>query len=345
MTKLKPVPVSNFDTNDIDPRHRFDAWQENIGIFFDVTMSDHECHLTNFFAQIDVYDLQETVFGVTRSQAQQFLRHPRRVIDDDMDHILVQLFLQGGGLTKENERIVAGDMLIIDLSYPHDMITGDFENLTLVLPRELRPDISDTLAPLHGLKLSKDNPIVRFMTTGFLNLWKNIPDMTAQQAVSAVQGTLGLMQGCLLCEGLLPEEIDTPTSVALAKVIYRYIDANLAENITPASLALTFRMSRTHIYRIFAPHGGVANYLWDRRLQRSFQLLSQQRYSHKNIGSIAFECGFNSESHFSRAFRAKFHSTPSQTRADAVNARLHHHGKATTSTGYAAGLPNWVRRL
>jgi AraC-like DNA-binding protein len=80
-------------------------------------------------------------------------------------------------------------------------------------------------------------------------------------------------------------------------------------------------------------------------LQRSFQLLSQQRYSHKNIGSIAFECGFNSESHFSRAFRAKFHSTPSQIRADAVNARLHHHGKATTSTGYAAGLPNWVRRL
>ncbi|BDW96652.1 hypothetical protein MACH10_23370 [Thalassospira tepidiphila] len=236
-------------------------------------------------------------------------------------------------------------MLIIDLDQPHDMINTDFENLTLVLPRELRPDISDILAPLHGLKLSGDNPMIRFMAAGFLNLWDGIPAMTTDQAGSAMQSTLNLMQGCLQRENMMPEAVDTSTSIALAKVMSRYVDSNLSENLTPTSLAQTFRMSRSQIYRIFAPHGGVANYLWDRRLLRSLQLLSQHRYSHKNISTIAFECGFNSESHFSRAFRAKFKITPSQVRADALDARNRYQANDTASSAYAAGLPNWVRRL
>ncbi|KZD00969.1 MULTISPECIES: AraC family transcriptional regulator [unclassified Thalassospira] len=345
MTTPTPVPVSNFDTRDIDPRHRFDAWQENIGVFFDLSMPDDAIQPANVRAGIDVCDLGDAVFGVTRSQTQRFTRDSNRVIHDNMDHILVQLFCKGGGVTSDNQHIVAGDMLIIDLDQPHDMINTDFENLTLVLPRELRPEISDMLAPLHGLKLSGDNPMIRFMATGFLNLWDSILDMTTHQAGSAMHGTLNLMQGCLGRESMMPDAVDTPTSIALAKVISRYVDANLSENLTPASLAQTFRMSRSQIYRIFAPHGGVANYLWDRRLQRSLQLLSQHRYSHKNISTIAFECGFNSESHFSRAFRAKFKITPSQVRADALAARSRYQANNSASSAYAAGLPNWVRQL
>lgn len=308
-------------------------------------MPDHEHPPANVHARIDVCDLGDAVFGVTRSQTQRFTRNNHRIIQDNMDHILVQLFLKGGGVTSDGQRITAGDMLIIDLDQPHDMINTDFENLTLVLPRELRPDISDMLAPLHGLKLSADNPMIRFMATGFLNLWDNIPDMTTHQAGGAMQGTLNLMQGCLGRESMMPDAVDTPTSLALAKVISRYVEANLSENLTPASLAQTFRMSRSQIYRIFAPHGGVANYLWDRRLQRSLQLLSQHRYSHKNISTIAFDCGFNSESHFSRAFRAKFKITPRQVRADALAARNRYQANDEAPSTYAAGLPNWVRQL
>ncbi|WP_336080479.1 helix-turn-helix domain-containing protein [Thalassospira sp. CH_XMU1448-2] len=345
LSETAQVPISHFDTASIEPDHRFDAWQENIGVFFDLAMPDGGKQSTNVHAKIDVCNLGDAVFGVTRSQAQRFTRNTRRVIQDDMDHILVQLFLKGSGVTKDNEHIVAGDMLIIDLDQPHDMTNSDFENLTLVLPRDKRPEISDRLSALHGRRLSSENPLISFIGSGLLNLWQSIPGMTISQADSAMQGTLDLMQGCLLRKGLFPDEYDLPTSVALTRIIYRYIENNLSENITPALLAQTFRMSRSQIYRIFAPHGGVATYLWDCRLQRSLQLLSQHRFSHKNIGTIAFECGFNSESHFSRTFRAKFNATPSQVRAEALNALLRDGDTPPSSTSYAAGLPYWVRQL
>jgi AraC-like DNA-binding protein len=339
------VPVSHFDTANIDPHHRFDAWQENIGVFFDLGMPDHCKQPTDVLAQIDVCNLGETVFGVTRAQSQRFTRASARVAHDDMDHFLVQLFLKGGGVTVDNEQIVAGDMLIIDLHQPHDMLNTDFENLTLVLPRDLRPEISTRLAALHGRKLPLENPLVSFMGNSLFNMWQSIPGMTIHQADSAMQGTLDLMQGCLLRKGLFPDDDDAPTSAALAQIIYRYIENNLSEDITPASLAQTFRMSRSQIYRIFAPHDGIVNYLWDRRLKRSLELLSQQGYAHKNIGMIAFECGFKSESHFSRAFRSKFGATPSQVRMDAMHAYLKRLETSPNSKQYAAGLPVWVRQL
>lgn len=342
---LPSVPISHFDTAQVDRSDRFDAWQENIGVFFDLSAPDGQKQQDDICAQIDVCNLGETVFGVTRSQSQRFKRDARRVAHDDMDHILVQLFLKGGGVTAGNERITAGDMLIIDLAQPHDMVNADFENLTLVLPRELKPEISNLLTSLHGFQRSADNPMVRFMGDSLLNLWRHIPEMNVGQASGAMHGVLGLMHGWLAREGELPEENDPATSVALGKAIYRYIESHLAQPLTPADLAKTFRISRSQIYRIFAPHDGVANYVWDRRLYRSLKMLAQPQFNAISIGTIAFECGFTSEAHFSRAFKGKFGAKPSQIRGETLAAKLRQEDMPASSKGYAAGLPTWVRQL
>lgn len=97
MSETVQVPISHFDTASIEPDLRFDAWQENIDVYFDLAMPDGGKQPTNVHAQIDVCNLGNAVFGVTRSQTQRFTRNTRRVIQDDMDHILVQLFLKGSG--------------------------------------------------------------------------------------------------------------------------------------------------------------------------------------------------------------------------------------------------------
>lgn len=342
---LPSVPISHFDTEQIVQSDRFDAWQENIGVFFDLFAPDGQKQQDDICAQIDVCNLGDAVFGVTRSQSQRFKRGARRVAHDDMDHILVQLFVKGGGVTAGNEHIAAGDMLIIDLAQPHDMVNADFENLTLVLPRELKPEISNLLTPMHGLQLSADNPMVRFMGDSLLNLWRHVPEMNVGQASGTMHGVLGLMHGWLAREGRLPEENDPATSAALGKAICRYIESHLTEPLTPADLAKTFRISRSQIYRIFAPHDGVANYVWDRRLYRSLQMLASPQFNAMSIGTIAFECGFTSEAHFSRAFKAKFGTQPSQIRAETLAVKLRQDDKSASSKGYAVGLPTWVRQL
>lgn len=339
------VQTVRFNTQDFKPEHRFDAWRENIGVFFDLSSTDGETPHSDIHAQIDACNLGETVFGVTRSEAQLFERKARRVAHDDMDHVLVQVFLGGGGLAEGDQRIVAGDMLIIDMDQPHAMQNTAFENLTLVLPRELQSVISELLAPLHGKRLSSENPMVRFMGEHMQALWNTVPDMDLLQAGGALQGTLGLLEGWLSQDGHLPQENSRDVSSALGKSIRRYIERHLSETLSPQELATTFRISRTQIYRIFEADEGVTRYIWERRMLRSLRMLSQPVFAHLAIGTIAFECGFSRESHFSRSFKSRFGQSPSQLRAQALGMQNGKDSLLSSSSDETAHFSDWIRNL
>ncbi len=58
-------------------------------------------------------------------------------------------------------------------------------------------------------------------------------------------------------------------------------------------------------------------WLLERRLHHALQLLSNKN---KTVGEAAFESGFQSPSHFSRAFKAKFGKAPAEMKHDTVPA-------------------------
>ena len=74
-------------------------------------------------------------------------------------------------------------------------------------------------------------------------------------------------------------------------------------------------MSRATLYRLFEPLGGVSSYIQERRLARAYAALIHPAHRHRPIYDIAFDCGFASEAHFSRAFRLFFGLPPSELRA------------------------------
>lgn len=309
------VEVAHFDTSFFDPRHRFDAWNQNMGVLFDLLKPDGAVPTSDMTARIDVCNLGDAVFGVTRAQSQLFSRNDRRVARDGMDHILVQVFLEGGGLASSDERISAGDMLIIDLDQSHEMVNTDFANLTMVLPRELNANLSELLAGYHGKRLAGDSGMVPFVAEHMISLWRHVPQMDMGHAAIAVNGSLGLMETWLTHEAALNDGTAPEVSLAVGKSIFRYIDRNLGEQMSPEFLAKTFRISRSQLYRIFAPYDGVARYILQRRLRRSLHMLSQPAHGNLSIGAIGFSCGFSSESQFSRSFRARYGVSPSEARA------------------------------
>lgn len=334
-----------FDTQLLDPSDRYSAWEENIGVFFDLATADGGPPPADIAARIDACNLGATVFGVTKSQSQFFARSAKRLGLDDLDHILVQVFLEGGGTTEGNQTISAGDMLVIDMAQEHRMLNTDFENLTLVLPREFDPGLTEVLTSLHARRLPLENPMVRLMAGHLRALWDSVPDMNVVEAGSAVTGTAGLLQGWLSGNGELDGEIKAETSAALGKTIRRYIELHLSEPLTPEIIAARFRISRTQLYRIFAPHDGVSRYLWERRLARAMRMLSQPRYAGSSVGEIAMYCGFSSEAHFSRSFRARFGLSPSRAREEAMDAIRHGDGELHGDDDTRSRFPNWVRRL
>ncbi len=339
-----PVPRLSFDTQSFGAADRLEAWRENIGVFFDLSAVDGGRQESVERARIDACSMAGTVFGVTTADAQLFQRSEQRVARDAMEHFLVQVFLHGGGRTRNGETIQAGDMLIIDLDQPHSMVTTDFSNLTLVLPRELHPALSDILTRLHARRLPSTSPVIRLLASHLQSIWHNVGDLTVRDAGATLKGTIGLME-CWLSQNQFTEALSPEVSSGLAKAIFRHIDAHIDQPITPEQLCVLFRVSRSQLYRIFKPYEGVSRYVWERRMLKAMRMLANPIFSELAIGAVAFKCGFSTEPHFSRSFKERFGTSPSAFRRDALDAYFNGTGYSDHGQHYRDRFASWIREL
>jgi len=85
------------------------------------------------------------------------------------------------------------------------------------------------------------------------------------------------------------------------------------------NVAGTLGLSRRYVQRLLEETGkSFTEHLVERRLERSFAMLTDRRCLHLAIIDIAFAAGFGDVSHFNRVFRRRFGETPSGVRAAAI---------------------------
>lgn len=98
--------------------------------------------------------------------------------------------------------------------------------------------------------------------------------------------------------------------------ILDYIEANLLEpDLSTAKIASACRISKRYIHMIFSDlDETVGRYILRRRLEASALALTSEDPSRRSITTIAYDCGFNSSTHFGRVFRRRFGVTPKQFR-------------------------------
>ena len=54
----------------------------------------------------------------------------------------------------------------------------------------------------------------------------------------------------------------------------------------------------------------VSEWIWERRLDSAAKRLRDPACTHVPIGTLAYDCGFSNQAHFSRRFRATYGETP-----------------------------------
>ncbi|WP_199260327.1 AraC family transcriptional regulator [Paracoccus binzhouensis] len=103
------------------------------------------------------------------------------------------------------------------------------------------------------------------------------------------------------------------------RLVLDHIEANLAEPIQLRDLAALAGLSAFHFQRSFRASCGVSPHRWitARRIERARRLLG----SGAPLARIALDCGFDSQSHFTRVFKAAMGLTPGGYRAALGGAR------------------------
>ena len=129
----------------------------------------------------------------------------------------------------------------------------------------------------------------------------------------------------------------------LVERLKRYIEANLgSRRLSVQQVCAEFGISRAHLYRVFDPLGGVAEYVQDRRLARARADLRNPGRQHLQIAEVARAAGFSSEAHFSRAFHRAFGITPREVRVDSTMGL-----RNLVTTGASTGFEylTWIKQL
>jgi AraC-like DNA-binding protein len=136
--------------------------------------------------------------------------------------------------------------------------------------------------------------------------------MRADDAPRLEASIAGLLEGCLMPPRMRPvvgkAEIEEARRARALAIIRRELGS---PRLGPAEICKLAGMSRSQLYRCFAPAGGVARAILQERLARAHAALLDTRRQ-TDIGQTGEAVGFPDASTFSRAFRRHFGYPPSQ---------------------------------
>ena len=121
------------------------------------------------------------------------------------------------------------------------------------------------------------------------------------------------------------QRLSVPTRIGvrhpkLSKVI-QMMEINIEEPISPSILAKDVGMSTRQLERLFRRYldRSPKRYYMELRLQKARNLLMQTDMS---VINVALACGFASPSHFSKCYRAHYHTTPYRERGSHAAKRV-----------------------
>jgi AraC-like DNA-binding protein len=204
--------------------------------------------------------------------------------------------------------------MIIDLAENHEALTTDFTQLTLVVPRQLLAPLLMEPDSQEGRVLNGNSALTTLAVSHLKSLFTVLGSLSDNDAPQVIEPTLLLIASALNGSSTKVENGATGVALSLLAQTRMEIERSLHRNLTVEALCINLNMSRSTLYRLFEPLGGVRAYIQERRLRRSTEVLLSERGGGMRICDIAYAWGFVSEAHYSRAFRQRYGMTPRDAR-------------------------------
>lgn len=244
------------------------------------------------------------------------VRTRREIAATDGDVLGFMVMRKGRvGLTLDGRSLMlaSGQAAIWDGARPGSFTAVEpIAKRTLIVPRERLCAAIPGYEDAVGRPLREGTTALTLMAGYLESLVSLAPGLGASARIAAADAALELLRAVL--GEALPSD-SQGLRIALLSEVPRYVEAHLTDpQLGPATIARAHAVSVRTLHQAFETTGeSVCALIRRRRLQRCYEQLVAS--SQDSVTTIALRWGFQSPSHFSRAFRRQFGISPRELRA------------------------------
>lgn len=304
------VPASDaadrfsLDTRDLPPAIRFDAWRA----FWEpaVHVAASRTGTAGFLGRASLRPLGRYVLLDVEADAAGYRRSRSEGLRDGFDQWVVMLRLSEACGEAVELRLGALS-LGFGLRELHGRWCGVF------IPPERLPQLAPVFT--SGRAVPVLSPAAR-MLGGMLPRIAASADEIAPADSPRLEAALSsMLTACLMDWEMRPASTRQQLEAARRARVIALVDAALDDaDLAPATLVERSGISRSELYRCFAPVGGIARVIQLRRLRHAYRQLARTD-GPATVSRIGEAVGFFDASSFTRAFRREFGCTPSEVMA------------------------------
>jgi AraC family transcriptional regulator, positive regulator of tynA and feaB len=303
-----------FSTAGLRPRDQFGAWAEEVDRRFGATLAANGrtdsldgSMETQLVGSMAVSEICCSPILVTRSE--------RDISRAHMDVFTLGLLLEGNGVIAQRgreARFGPGDLILSDARAPYRIrFDAPVRQLVMTLDRRRLEARLPHAERRTAIRVDGNSGAARVAAAYFAALRAEVPRLgIAEEALG--ECALDLSALAFGGDSLAPGPAGDGERRLLLDRIKAFIEAELKNPLlTPDYVANRHGISRRYLYGLFeSERVSVSGYIWGRRLSHCHDMLADPKALERNISEIAFEWGFNDASHFTRAFRRAFGTSP-----------------------------------
>lgn len=303
------LPCSvDFSTLEFPPADQFDVFREAHRNAADGQIV--RSHGPSFPARQIVWDLNSMIFTYTKFPGSGVTHRWSHLKRPKVDHWYLMLPFRFAPSGKRNEQPVASPSLHC-LAKPFEFQTSAEGCMVLFVPRDVL-GLTPVLDQMANAQF--DGGIGSILADYLLLLNRSLPKLRITELPIVVEATRSLLAACMAPSMERLMNARNPIDMTLLERARVLIGRGLLDrDLSPESICRDLRVSRSRLYRLFEPSGGIYAYIRRQRLLQARDALSDNTDA-RPVGQIAEHWGFVDPSAFSRSFKHEFGMSPKEAR-------------------------------